>query len=435
LLSVNASPGHVCCLHHESHIFAALPASLASPSKRKAVVYEEDAENIDPIIFASPKRTKGQDGTESFKPSTSHFVLTKAAPTFKDFAAACSPVKSTMSRPMLQPRSPAPKLNTTTATTLSAPAGRSPTRKRVGILNRRRTASSFTRIDPPKFSVGPVADAPFSIAAALSGTIPSYGARQASASKPSSSSIPRSILEPERKSGWFFDIHEDTPEETMTNLMEHSTCTLDISSDEETEARRRDERGKENVPPLDDVSQTQARLPASSSTSYDSIADAKARTRSMRRRKEIDEGAIEIDRSPLGDLEAEEFYAEGCTSSDVVFVADEEAEGQSDVPLPQSTEPYEAVPQSQPESIETHQDSIDLGDMDAVAEDIPSCTFDFSLPTEEWRVDLKAVDELMAKSDAEAPAQAKLFEPLEKAEEGFEVWESGSARGEDELVS
>jgi hypothetical protein len=335
---------------------------------------------------------------------------------------------------MLQPRSPAPKLNTTTITTLSAPAGRSPTRKRVGILNRRRTASSFTRVDPPKFSVGPVADAPFSIAAALSGTIPSYGARQASTSKPSSS-IPRYILEPERKSGWFFDIHEDTPEETMTNLMEHSTCTLDISSDEETEARRRDERGKENVPPLDDVSQTQARLPASSSTSYDGIAEAKARTRSMRRRKEIEEGAIEIDRSPLGDLEAEEFYAEGCTSSDVVLVADEEAEGESDEPLPPSTEAYEAEPQDQPGSDEAHQESIDLGDMDAVPDDIPSCSFDFSIPTEEWRVALKAVDELMAKSDAEAPAQAKLFEPLEKAEEGFEVWESGSARGEDELVS
>jgi hypothetical protein len=414
-------------------VSAALPTSLASPSKRKAVVYEEDAENIDPIIFASPKRTKGQDGTETFKPSTSHFVLTKAAPTFKDFAAACNPVKSTLSRPMLQPRSPVAKLNTTpAATTLSAPAGRSPTRKRIGILNRRRTASSFTRVDPPKFSVGTVADAPFTIAAALSGTIPSYGARQASASK--TSSIPRSILEPERKSGWFFDIHEDTVEETMTNLMEHSTCTLDISSDEETEARRRDERGKENVPPLDDISQTSARMPSSSSTSHDGIADTKARTRSMRRRKEIEEGAIEIDRSPLGDLEAEEFYAEGCTSSDVVLVADEEGEHVSGERLPQSDESCEAVSQGR-EFDECPGESIDVGEMDHLPEDIPSCTFDFSVPSEEWRVDLKAVDELMAKSDSEAPAQAKFFEPLEKAEEGFEVWESGSAKGEDELVS
>jgi len=429
---------HDYCFHHESHVSVALSASLTSPSKRKAVVYDEDAENIDPIVFASPKRTKGQDGTESFKPLTSHFVLTKAAPTFKDFAAACSPVKSNLSRPMLQPRSPAPKINTAAAAaaTLSPPAGRSPTRKRIGILNKRRTASSFTRVDPPKFSVGPVADAPFSIAAALSGTIPSYGARQASASK-SSSSIPRSMLEPERKSSWFFDIHEDTPEERMTNLMEHSTCTLDISSDEETEARRRDERGKENVPPLDDVSQTQARLPNASSMPrpYGCISDAKAHARSMRRRKEIEEGAIEIDRSPLGDLEAEEFYAEGCTSSDVVLVADEEAEGESDEPLVHSAESFEPETHGQPDSGETHQESIDLGGMDGVPDDIPSCSFDFSIPAEEWRVDLKAVDQLMTKSDSDAPAQAKLFEPLEKAEEGFEVWESGSARGEDELVS
>lgn len=228
----------------------------------------------------------------------------------------------------------------------------------------------------------------------------------------------------------------------MTNLMEHSTCTLDISSDEETEARRRDERGKENVPPLDDVSQTQARLPASSSMSYDCIADAKARTRSLRRRKEIEEGAIEIDRSPLGDLEAEEFYAEGCTSSDVILVADEEIEPESDEQLPRSDESYEADAPSQFEPIETAQEIIDVEPLDNLSEGFPCdlsedipCTFDFSLPTEEWTVELKAVDELMTKSDSDAPAQAKLFEPLEKAEEGFEVWESGSARGEDELVS
>jgi hypothetical protein len=414
-----------CCQRHESYLSVAIPASLASPSKRKAIVYEEDAENIDPIIFASPKRTKGQDGSESFKPSPSHFVLTKAATTFKDFAAARSPVKSTLSRPILHPRSPAPKLSIAPVATLSAPAGRSPTRKRIGILNRRRTASSFTRVDPPKFSVGPVADAPFSIAAALSGTIPSYRARQASTSKPASSSIPRSILEPERKSGWFFDIHEDTAEEMMTNLMEHSTCTLDISSDEETEARRRDERGKENVPPLDDISQTQSRLPASSQMPYDSIANVKAQRPSMRRRKEIEEGAIEIDRLPLGNLEAEDFYAEGCTSADVVLVPEE---GEPE-------EPQEAEYQDQPTYDDIPKETTDVGSFNNVPEDIQRQSFDFSFPSNEWRVDLQAVDELMTKSDAEAPQQAKLFEQLEKAEDGFEVWESSSAKGEDELVS
>lgn len=414
-------------LCHESHICPALPTSLVSPNKRKAVAYEEDFENIDPIIFASPKRSKGQDGTETFKSST--FVLTKAALTFKDFAAAaCSPVKSAAisSRPMLQLQSPAaPKINTTTVTTnstLSAPAGRSPTRKRIGILNRRRTDSSFKRVDPPKFSVtGPptASAAPFSIAAALSGTIPSYREKHASTSSWASktSSIPRSILEPEHKSGWFFDIHEDTPEETMTNLMEHGAYTLDISSDEEVERRRGDERGKENIPPLDDISQTSSRLPTASSLISDSIAEAKAssRTRSQRRRKEIEEGAIEIDRSPLGDLEAEEFYAEGHTATDVVLV--EEDEGDSEDVHAQSgqTHSYDAPPEDVPSP-----------------EDTSSQTFNFSISA---TISLDDVDVLMTKSDTEAPAVAKLFEPLEKAEEGFEVWESASAKdeGEDEV--
>jgi hypothetical protein len=330
---------------------------------------------------------------------------------------------------MLQPRSPAaPKLNTTVASNLSAPAGRSPTRKRIGILNRRRTASSFTRVDPPKFSIaGPVSStaAPFSIAAALSGTIPSYREKQASTSawaKTSSSSIPRSILEPEYQSGWFFDIHEDTPEEMMTNLMEHGACTLDISSDEETEQRRKDERGKENVPPLDDISQTQGRLPSTSpssmSASYDGISDMKTRTKSQRRRKEIEEGAIEIDRNPLGDLEAEDFYAEGCTSSDVVLVADEE--GESHEVHPESAESYEAP------STEPHE--ADPQSFDSIPQEPSSHTFNFSIPAS---ISLE-VDALMTKSDTEVPAGAKLFEPLEKAEEGFEVWESASAKGEGE---
>jgi hypothetical protein len=284
-------------------------------------------------------------------------------------------------------------------------------------LNRRRTASSITRVDPPKFSFAPTAAAPFSIAAALSGTIPSYREKQSSIASwtKTSSSIPRSILEPEYKSGWFFDIHEDTPEETMTNLMEHGACTLDISSDEERETRRREEdlRGKENVPPLDDVSQTSGRLPSASS---EGIMEAKARKTSQRWRKEIEEGAIEIDRSPLGDLEAEEFYADGCTKGDVVLVADEEGE---------DVEPAE--------SHEVLSDEAQCQSYDSMPEEAPS-PVDMSSHTFDFSVE---VDALMTKSDAEAPAGAKLFEPLEKAEEGFEVWESASAKdereGEDEV--
>ena len=108
-----------------------------------------------------------------------------------------------------------------------------------------------------------------------------------------------------------------------TNLMEHSTCTLDISSDEESAAREMDMRGKENVPPPDDISQTRTMISSSSTalTGGDgrdvSMAELKAR---MRR----EDGAIDIDRSPLGDLAVEDFYAEGCDKESVFIVGGSE---------------------------------------------------------------------------------------------------------------
>ncbi|RAL61712.1 hypothetical protein DID88_002780 [Monilinia fructigena] len=114
---------------------------------------------------------------------------------------------------------------------------------------------------------------------------PSYGARQrqrqalslksiSASSKPQVShrEIPSSLHASESKSSWFFQIHEDTEEELATNLMEHSTCTLDISSDEESLTRLRDERGKENVPPPDDISQTRTSMSAFASTSSTSLS-------------------------------------------------------------------------------------------------------------------------------------------------------------------
>lgn len=194
------------------------------------------------------------------------------------------------------------------------------------------------------------------------------------------------------KDSWFFDIHEDTAEELATNLMEHGACTLDISSDEESAARARDERGKENVPPMDDVSQTRSLV---NDTNEESMRDVKARMRA--RRREAEEGAIDVDRSPLGDLAAEDFYAEGCDGTSV-FIVPAEEEAETDVE-------GEAKP-----------------------------VFDFAP-----EIDIKGkgkeidVEHLMQKDDFEAAPKAVLLEPIEKAEEGFEVWESGSAKDENEV--
>ena len=58
--------------------------------------------------------------------------------------------------------------------------------------------------------------------------------------------------------GWFFAIHEDSPEEEAANIMAHNTGVLDISSDDDCMTKKRNEereRGKENIPPPDhDVS-------------------------------------------------------------------------------------------------------------------------------------------------------------------------------------
>jgi hypothetical protein len=197
------------------------------------------------------------------------------------------------------------------------------------------------------------------------------------------------LHQPEAKDSWFFDIHEDTEEELATNLMEHSTCTLDISSDEESRARERDCRGKENVPPPDDISQTRTSMTTSPVDAAEmSMHDIKARIRASRKKREVEEGAIDVDRAPLGDLAAEDFYAEGCDGESVFLVPAEASEEE---------EQHEKCPVS----------------------------FDFIADLKGKGKELD-IDTLMSK-DGIAP-KAKLLEPIEKAEEGFELWESGSAK-------
>jgi len=203
----------------------------------------------------------------------------------------------------------------------------------------------------------------------------------------------------ESKESWNFAIYEDTEEELATNLMEHSTCTLDISSDEESAVRERDMRGKENVPPPDDVSQTRTVISDPAAQTEMEMSEVKARARATRRNR--DEGAIEIDRRPLGDLAAEEFYANGCDGESVFVIAESDVE--------------------------------DL-EVEANNPEVPSClTFDFSSEVEiKGKGKEVDVDELMRKDDKELAMPAKLLEPIEKAEEGFEVWQdSGSVKGDE----
>jgi hypothetical protein len=191
------------------------------------------------------------------------------------------------------------------------------------------------------------------------------------------------LNEPELKSSWFFDIHEDTPEQEMTNLLQHGTTILDISSDEESEQRatreRAEGRDKENVPPVDDVSQTSAR-------------------RSARRVSE-DEMVFEKERIALGEMNAAEFYAAGCDETSVIIVPGDEDEC-NDVEKPEQLPSFEFAPELKLEELE-------------------------ELPT------AKDVDEMMSKP-TEPAVKAAVLEPIDGTGESFELWESGSTKDENE---
>ncbi|CAN8096201.1 unnamed protein product [Discula destructiva] len=355
--------------------------TVSSPGKRKVTdfFHANDFENVDPTLLLS-KRAKvnsNGSGTNFFKkPAT--FLLTKSTsvPTLssKDGLSSSNLGKaaSSHSRATLHPKSPLKKiagLCKTSSSPMSAPAGRSPTRgsKRVGILNRRRAV----RVDPPPFNL---LSGGFSLDAAVKGTVPSYAARSSKAPPVAAGSFYDTAL----KTSWFFDIHEDTPEQEMTNLLQHSTCMLDISSDEECEKKLHKEkaegRGKENIPPVDDISQTSV----------------------LRTATVIGEGGMEYEnrRIALGDLNAEDFYAKGVDPSDVFIVPGDDEDG-------------------------------------FVIDGEPSPKEHNGLPETDLTPEVKIEVELAAE-DTEAPKTPvkASFQALEGACESFDLWESSSAKEE-----
>jgi len=389
-------------------------------SKRKAELLDtDDAENLDPLLFAKrSKAAKSSSGSLKdgiLKPS-SHFILKSASPTpLSASIASPSPSLTATATPRrtIQPKSPAAKLNTgiSKSSPLSAPAGRSPTRgKRAGILsNRRRTAGPFSRIDPPSFHLGGGnAVAPFSLDAALKGTIPSYASRSSAATaKPAPSSSKSSLNEPELKASWFFDIHEDTPEQEMTNLLQHGTRVLDISSDEESaqRARREGREDKENVPPVDDVSQTSART------------QARLRTRGA------DDMVVEKERVALGEMKAADFYADGCDESSVIIVPADEEEERQEVQQ-QQTEKQEQEP-----IVKDFEFAPELKALPSVPVAEPE------LEAEPAIVPEQDFDVLMGRANESSSSKAAVLQPMEGTGESFELWESGSAKDENEAAT
>ncbi|KAJ5912714.1 hypothetical protein N7504_001597 [Penicillium tannophilum] len=238
---------------------------------KKNSIFIEDSENIDPYtrsLSAKRKRTLDDDEISkgSPKPKTSRIALSTRATT--NVSHFSTPLKTIPSTPKSAP--------------ILKPAGRTPPSKSCKALGR-RSAIAKSRPDSGKRAVA----RPFSLATALS------------QSKPAP--------KPKAPSGWFFDIHVDSEQEEMTNLMQHSTGVLDISDDEGKTAA--DARGKENVPP----SELGIDLPRSSQ------AVALAAAAEARKAEKMEE-----DRSPLGELTASDYYPEDCNAFSYAVVYDDD---------------------------------------------------------------------------------------------------------------
>ena len=342
--------------------------TLSSPVKRRySPSFDDiDSENIDPSSLKSPsKKAKNVEGYPVKPAKVSHFVL-------KDTYSSTT----SLSKPIITPK----RLDTTCTSThkpsasSSAPAaaGRSPKTKRIGILSRRRVSSSpFTRVDPPSFGLSN--GMPFSIDAALSGTVSSYRPEPLQ-----HVSVP--TLEEAVPNGWMFDIHEDTPEDELNNIMEFSTQTLDISDDEGRRAAK-DDRGKENIPPMD----------------YPSLSVGPIEATRPISRKDM---MTDEPRTPLGDLDAAEFYAEGCDASSFVIVPAEK-------------------------SFTPNVDALEVSD---ISSPIQAKAKASEGSQDGWK-DFLAQFEASTKAKAAAAAST----PGDAAPE-IEIWESESAKGDDDIV-
>lgn len=115
---------------------------------------------------------------------------------------------------------------------------------------------------------------------------------------------------------WFFEIYEDSPEEEASNLMEHSTLTLDLSSDEESSKKMKDDRGKENTPPDDYDASTASRSVVEGIVA----APRHVKKTDIVRRKVVTDDMDDGQRSPLSDLETDPFVPEGLDKDAHVIV-------------------------------------------------------------------------------------------------------------------
>jgi hypothetical protein len=263
-----------------------LGATMIVKSLKRVASSDSDSENVDPLVLKTQimKRKRSLEEDDLVKESSK---VQKTAGT----------ALTTAKTPLSNTKSPMPLcIGTNTWTPISCPsikpAGRSPKSKPSKAFGR-RSVGSATRVEP--IGKHGVYRAPFTLAAALT---------QASV---------KSKTPARTRNSWCFNIHVDTEQEEMTNLMQHSTTTLDISDDEGK--GRVDGRGKENIPPHE----LGILMPQPQQVTTD-FADT---------RKNI---MTEEPRSPLGELATSDYYGPGCNAMSfaLVYDDDDEADAVSD---------------------------------------------------------------------------------------------------------
>ncbi|CAN9079249.1 unnamed protein product [Alternaria alternata] len=276
-----------------------IPTPSTGKRQRAPEIYEDaDSENVDPSVFSSPtKKSRTANNsidagyvkpasfsifTSPVKPSSASLNATPSVPSVRKALSSPSTAKST---PITNSRG-------------------SPKNKRLHAISKRRASSSpFRRVDPPSFNLSSPS-LPFSIDAALSGSISTYT--------------------PKAPTSWFFDIHEDTPEQEAANLMEHSASVLEhlIRRRRSNQVPQRGPRQGERPPPdFLAAANTRKRNHASSlDDGYETDILVQAPAKHPRRTRKVVQDAMDEDRKPLGDLAPSEFYAEGCDATSYVTV-------------------------------------------------------------------------------------------------------------------
>jgi len=370
---------------------AIAPSSAPSLKRRAPSPELSDSENIDPYMFDSSSKRKRASFDDDVSLSKQPRIFTKIVPSTTQLYTPSTTTSCT----------PHPVVSKASSTPLSAPAaaGRSPTRARGRIDKsqpRRRFAPPILGSSSPSLS----------IAAAFKGTL---------AHKKTARTKKASILEEAKSKSWCFDIFEESEalqdyrmsEWTMTQ----SSAALDIS-DDEGKAKSFDgtvestDRNKENIDP-NEMFVTSAPV---------TRAAAAAATVRAERKEEIKN--VEP-RTPLGDLNAAEFYGEGLDATSVLLVHDD---------LPQSISLEEDA------SIEVQEEQTSEPIIAPATEDFSFAARHEPQAETQLEVSLEEIPEWARRTSVTfAPDTQQEEQSVQGAEPAdIEIWESESAKDENE---